>query len=79
MFVLPQILLIGGKVVDMTAFSMPNVTKKHSGRGRGAGGRLVRGEVHGVVSGVMHAIVDGEVDLNLISGVAAEEEDENES
>lgn len=79
MFVLPQLLLIGGKVVDMTAFSMPNVTKKHSGRGRVRVDGLVRGEVHGVVSGVMHAIVDGEVDLNLISGVAAEEEDENES
>lgn len=79
MFVLPQFLLIGGKVVDMTAFSMPNVTKKHSGRGRVRVDGLVRGEVHGVVSGVMHAIVDGEVDLNLISGVAAEEEDENES
>lgn len=79
MFVLPQILLIGGKVVDMTAFSIPNVTKKHSGRGRVRVDGLVRGEVHGVVSGVMHAIVDGEVDLNLISGVAAEEEDENES
>ena len=79
MFVLPQFLLIGGKVVDMTAFSMPNVPKKHSGRGRVRVDGLVRGEVHGVVSGVMHAIVDGEVDLNLISGVAAEEEDENES
>ena len=79
MFVLPQLLLIGGKVVDMTAFSMPNVTKKHSGRGRVRVDGLVRGEVHGVVSGVMHAIVDGEVDLNLISGVAAEEEEENES
>ena len=79
MFVLPQLLLIGGKVVDMTAFSMPNMTKKHSGRGRVRVDGLVRGEVHGVVSGVMHAIVDGEVDLNLISGVAAEEEDENES
>ncbi len=79
MFVLPQLLLIGGKVVDMTAFSMPNVTKKHSGRGRVRVDGLVRGEVHGVVSGVMHAIVDGEVDLNLISGAAAEEEDENES
>lgn len=79
MFVLPQLLLIGGKVVDMTAFSMPNVPKKHSGRGRVRVDGLVRGEVHGVVSGVMHAIVDGEVDLNLISGVAAEEEDENES
>lgn len=34
MFVLPQILLIGGKIVDKTSFSMPNVAKKHSGHGK---------------------------------------------
>lgn len=79
MFVLPQILLVGGKIVDMTAFEMPNVTKKHSGRGRVRVDGMVRGEIHGVVSGMMHATVDGEVDLNLISGTASEEdEDETE-
>ena len=78
MFVLPQILLVGGKIVDMTAFEMPNVTKKHSGRGRVRVDGMVRGEIRGVVSGMMHATVDGEVDLNLISGTASEE-DENET
>ncbi len=79
MFVLPQILLVGGKIVDMTAFEMPNVTKKHSGRGRVKVDGMVRGEIRGVVSGMMHATVDGEVDLNLISGTASEEdEDERE-
>ncbi len=79
MFVLPQILLVGGKIVDMTAFEMPNVTKKHSGRGRVRVDGMVRGEIRGVVSGIMHATVDGEVDLNLISGTASEEdEDETE-
>ena len=40
---------------------------------------MVRGEIRGVVSGMMHATVDGEVDLNLISGTASEEdEDETE-
>ena len=79
MFVLPQILLVGGKIVDMTAFEMPNVTKKHSGRGRVRVDGMVRGEIRGVVSGMMHATVDGEVDLNLISGTASEEdEDETE-
>lgn len=73
MFVLPQILLIGGKVVDMTSFSMPNVTKKQSGRGRIIVDGMVRGEIHGTVSGMVHATVDGEVDLNLISGTASEE------
>ncbi len=73
MFVLPQILLVGGKVVDMTAFEMPNVAKKQQGRGRVKVDGLVRGEIHGVVSGTIHAIVDGDVDLNLISGTVSEE------
>ena len=79
MFVLPQILLVGGKIVDMTAFEMPNVTKRHSGRGRVKVDGMVRGEIRGIVSGTMHATVDGEVDLNLISGTASEEnEDETD-
>ena len=76
MFVLPQILLIGGKIVDMTAFEMPNVTRKHTGRGRVKVDGMVRGEIRGVVSGTMHATVDGEVDLNLISGTVSEEDDD---
>lgn len=79
MFVLPQILLIGGKIVDKTSFSMPNVSKKHAGHGRVKVDGLVRGEIRGTVSGTMHAIVDGDVDLNLISGSALEEGDENET
>ena len=74
MFVLPQILLVGGKIVDMTAFEMPNVAKKHSGRGRIRVDGMVRGEIHGTVSGIVHAAVDGEVDLNLISGAVSEED-----
>ena len=80
MFVLPQILLVGGKIVDMTAFEMPNVARKRSSRGRVRVDGMVRGEIRGVVSGMVHATVDGEVDLNLISGTVSEEDkDESES
>lgn len=79
MFVLPQILLIGGKVVDKTSFSMPNVSKKYTSHGRVKVDGMVRGEIHGIVSGTMHATVDGDVDLNLISGSALEEGDEDET
>lgn len=79
MFVLPQILLIGGKVVDKTAFAMPSVAKRHNARGRVKVDGVVRGEIHGTVSGAMHAIVEGDVDLNLISGSAFEEENDHES
>lgn len=78
MFVLPQILLVGGKFVDITSFSMPNVAKRHSGHGRIKVEGMVHGEIRGVVSGMMHATVDGEVDLNLISGSVHEESETHE-
>ena len=79
MFVLPQILLIGGKVVDKTSFSMPNVSKKRTGHGRVRVDGIVHGEIKGIVSGIMHATVDGDVELNLISGAASEEGDKDET
>ena len=81
MFVLPQILLLGGAVVDKTAFTMGGVIRKKSASGRIRVDGLVRGEINGLVSGTIHGTVDGEVNLNLISGTAAEEgvaEDEAE-
>lgn len=72
MFVLPQILLIGGTVVDKTSFSMPNVTKKQSASGRVLVDGMVHGEIHGTISGIVHATVEGDVDLNLISGSVSE-------
>lgn len=73
MFVLPQILLIGGAVVEKTSFSVPSAVKKHRASGRVRVDGLVRGEISGTISGTVHAIVDGDVDLNLISGYAQEE------
>lgn len=73
MFVLPQILLIGGAIVDRTSFSMPTATKKTVAKGRVRVDGVVRGEIHGHVTGLVRAEVDGEVNLNLISGAAAEE------
>lgn len=79
MFVLPQILLLGGSVVDRTSFTVPSTIRKKKTSGRVRVDGIVRGEISGTVSGTMHAIVDGDVDLNLISGSAKqEEEDENE-
>ncbi len=84
MFVLPQILLLGGRIVDKTSFSVPIAPRMQS---TSAHGRIyvdgtVRGEIHGTVSGSMRAFVDGDVNLNLISGTAtgegAEEDEEQE-
>ncbi|MGN0999387.1 MAG: RND family transporter [Faecousia sp.] len=73
MFVLPQILLIGSRIVDKTSFSMPTSTKRESASGHIRVDGLVRGEIHGHVSGVVRADIDGEVDLNILSGAGIEE------
>ncbi|MDO5545056.1 MAG: MMPL family transporter [Eubacteriales bacterium] len=74
MFVLPQILLIGGELVDKTSFSMPRTNLPNissSGHIRVDG--LVRGEIHGYVNGIIRADINGDVELNLLSGKTAEE------
>ena len=73
MFTLPQILLLGGGVIEKTSFSMPAALRKREASGRVTVDGVVRGEVHGSVSGVMHAVVDGKVDLTLLSGTVEEE------
>ena len=81
LFVLPQILLVGGKLVDKTSFSMHHVvlhTNTASGRVRVNG--MVQGEVNGSVAGTMNAVVDGNVHLTVLSGkISQEVQDENDS
>ena len=77
MFVLPQILLIGGTIIDKTSFAIPAMMKKKKATGRVSVDGFVTGEISGTFSGMIHGVVDGEVNLNLISGTAAEEEEEN--
>ena len=69
LFVLPQILLIGGSIVDKTSFAMPAaILRKREASGRVFVDGVVTGEIRGTVSGVMRANVDGDVKLHLISG-----------
>ena len=73
MFVLPQILLVGGGIADKTSFSMPAVAKKKEASGHIKVDGMVRGEIHGFVSGIVRADIDGDVNLNLLSGGITEE------
>ena len=68
LFVLPQILLIGSKAVDATSFAVPKVIHRRELSGRVVVNGVVSGEIRGAVTGVMRATVEGDVDLNLISG-----------
>ena len=74
MFVLPQILLIGGELVDKTSFSMPRtILPRISSSGHIRVDGLVRGEIHGYVNGIVRADINGDVELNLLSGKTTEE------
>ena len=75
MLVLPQVLLTGTAFIDKTSFSMPGVSV---GEHRALSGKvfvngMVRGHISGNVRGQICAMVDGDVDLNVISGSADEE------
>ena len=61
MFVLPQILLVGDKVIELTAFVMnvPLQSRKLSGTMRIDG--AVRGHINGTVNGVIHATLKGDI------------------
>ena len=77
MLVLPQILLTGTDFIDKTSFSMPGVSV---GEHRALSGKvfvngMVRGHISGNVRGQICAMVDGDVDLNVISGSADEKSD----
>lgn len=68
MFVLPQILLLGGKIIEKTSFTVRSNLKHHTGRGRMVVDGMVRGEISGTVVGMVHATVDGDVNVVLLSG-----------
>ena len=69
MFVLPQILILGGKILEKTSFSMPKVpARERKGSGTVAVEGLIIGEIRGNVNGVFRGTIDGDVNVRLISG-----------
>jgi hypothetical protein len=73
MFTLPQLLLLGEKIIRKSSFSVDHGLRRHSGRGRVVVDGIVSGEIRGTVTGVMHATVEGDVNLTLLSGSVGEE------
>lgn len=68
LFVLPQILLLGDRVIAMTAFSVsrPIRSREESGIIRVDG--MIRGQISGQIIGTVHGIVRGDVRASIISG-----------
>ncbi len=76
MFVLPQILLLGEKIIDKTSFavSIPLKLEKTSGLMRVDG--LVQGQINGMVIGEMHGFVRGDANLFVNMGKMETREDD---
>ena len=76
MFVLPQILLLGEKVIDRTSFavSIPLKLEKTTGLIRVDG--MVQGQINGSVIGEMHGFIRGDASLFINMGTLEQREDD---
>lgn len=79
MFVLPQILLLGEKIIDKTSFavSIPLKLEKTSGLMRVDG--IIQGQINGTVIGEMHGFVRGDANLFVNMGKLEQREDGGEA
>ena len=76
MLVLPQILIVGDRIIAKTAFDIetPVHTREESGTLLIDG--MVRGTINGTVIGTVHAVVRGEANVILVSGSMERQEDD---
>jgi hypothetical protein len=76
MFVLPQILLLGEKIIDKTSFavSMPLKLERNYGLMRIDG--IVQGQINGTVMGEFHGLVRGEANVFVNMGKIVSQEDD---
>ena len=79
MFVLPQILLLGDKIIAKSSFALPKLNREFTGSGTVAVDGLVVGTIHGSVNGIFRGTVDGEADLRLLSGKITSDEENTSS
>ena len=76
MFVLPQILLLGEKIIDKTSFavSIPLKLERTSGLMRVDG--VVQGRINGTIIGEVHGLVRGDANLFVNMGRMEQREDD---
>lgn len=76
MFVLPQILLLGEKIIDKTSFavSMPLKLERSSGLMRVDG--IVQGQVNGTMIGEFHGLLRGEANMIVNMGKMENRQDD---
>ena len=81
MFVLPQILLLGDKIIEKTSFVVSPPIRTQSARGLVYVNGRINGQVSGTITGSVHGIIRGDVSALVESGemkLLAEESKEQE-
>ncbi len=76
MFVLPQILLVGDRIIDLTAFVMNMPIKNQKGEGLLKVSGNIRGHINGEVVGTINGVVKGEVSAYITNGEMRQLEEE---
>lgn len=76
LFALPQILLLGGDLVDRTSFSVKHTLPRIDTSGRVFVDGAVRGQVNGTINGIFKGSMDGDVSLLVVSGAGSTEEEQ---
>ena len=77
MFVLPQILMIGDRLIDRTSFEVHRKERTaNAGATRIEG--IVSGTINGTVKGYVNGLVEGDVNVRLITGNAEAADSKNE-
>ncbi len=79
MFVLPQILLLGEKVIDRTSFAVSIPLKLEKGSGLMRVDGLVQGQINGTVMGEFHGYIRGDASLFVNMGQMESKEDDGSS
>ncbi len=85
MFVLPQILLLGNKVIEKTAFTVSPPIRSQNAKGTIYVNGRINGQVSGTVTGTVRGIIRGDVsafveagEMKLLAEESKEQEDSNE-
>jgi len=68
MFVLPQILLLGDKIIEKTSFSISVPVRTQSARGVVYVNGRINGKVSGSITGTVRGIIRGDVNALVESG-----------
>jgi len=76
MFALPQILLVGDKIISKTAFDISRPIKTREETGTVLVNGTIRGKINGTVIGSMNAVVRGDVSAIIVSGSMEKMKDE---